>query len=235
MKKTLNLFLIMILAFGSLKADSAVLSNSEVRSIIAKQVAVHYEKYTDAQLNVQVAGLPFKDLVLPEGKVSFEITPSANKFMPRALEKISVYVDGKFIKNFNAPVIIKAYQDVLVASCFINRDQSITSNVVTIKKIEVSNVIGYQLKADALGKEILAKKAFMEGEIIDKRFVKSKPDIMRNSVVTVLFNSSNLTITTEATALSDGSIGDNICALSKSYNRIYTGKIIGENKVLVKI
>ncbi len=235
MKKTLQLILIMILAFSSLKANSAVLSDSFVKSQVAKQVTEHYEKYTDAQLEVEVAGLPFKDLIIPEGKVSFVVQPSAEKFMPRALEKVSVYVNGKYVKTFNAPVVIKAYQSVLVASCFINREETITPNVVKVKKIEVSNTIGYQLKPEALSKPILAKKAFMEGEIIDKRFVKTRPDVLRNAIVTVLFNTSNLTISTEATALSDGVIGDSICTMSKSYNKIYTGKIIGENKVLVKI
>lgn len=235
MKNSLKIFLIMILAFSSIKANAAVYSDVQIKNIVAKQVAAYYEKYTDAELKVEVVGLPFKDMSLPEGKATFVLVPTSERFMPRSLEKVSVSVNGKHVKNINVPVVIKAYQNVLVASCFINREEVITPQVVKVKKIEVSNTIGYQLKADALNKEILAKKAFMEGEIIDKRFVKSRPDVMRNAVVTVLFNTNNLTVSTEATALSDGVVGDNICTMSKSYNRIYTGRIVGENKVLVKL
>lgn len=233
-KKT-ALILIMIFAFAPLKAQSAVMGTPEVKALIERQVLQNYKNYTDAQLDVTVLALPFKELLLPNGKVSFDVKPSMDKFMARDLEKVSVFVNGNLIRTFNAPVVVKAYQDVLVASGFINRDKEINANVVTVKRMEVSNTMGYPLKAESLGKDIITKKAFREGEIIDKRFVKLRPDVIRNAVVTVTFNSNDLNITTDATALSDGTIGDSICIMSKAYNKVYTGKITGENKVLVKI
>ena len=236
MKKIINLTLILILALSSLKANSAtIMSDGEVRSVIAKQVNEQYKQYTDAQLNVAVVALPFQELTLPDGKINFVIESTANKFMARDLEKVSVYVNNKFIKTFNAPVVVKAYENVLVASCFINIETPLTSENVIVKKLEISHTFGYQLKQESLNKEILAKKAFREGEMIDKRFVKLKPDVVRNANVNVVFNTNNLSISTEATALSNGMVGDNICIMNKNYNKIYTGKIVGENKVLVKI
>jgi len=225
----------MILTFSSLKVNAAVLSTSEVKNIIIRHVREIYKNYTDAQLDIEVVALPFKDLSLPDGKVSFVVKSSMNKFLARDLEKVDVYVNDKFIKTFNAPVVVKAYEDVLVASDFINIGQQINQNVVSVKKVEISNILEYPLRASSLGKDMLAKKYFREGEVIDKRFVKLRPDILRNSNVTVLFKSSNLTISIDATALSDGIIGDNICLMSKNYNKIYTGKVVGENKVLVEI
>lgn len=235
MKNIFRIILIMILVLSSLKAKAVVISDSELKSIITKQVEQNYKKYTDAQLNVQVVALPFKDLDLPNGKVSFVVKPTMDKFLARDLEKVSVYVNDKFVKTFNAPVVITAWEDVLVASRFINRENQINSQDVVVKKMEISNIIQYPLRANALGKDMLAKKAFREGEIIDQRFVKLRPDILRNSTVTIFFKTNNLTISIDATALSDGVIGDNICLMSKSYNKVYTGKIIGENKVLVEI
>lgn len=236
MKKIINLILILILTLSSLKANATqIMSNSEVKSIIAKQVTEQYKKYTDAQLNIEVIALPFQDLSLPNGKINFIIEGSTDKFMPRDLEKVTVYVDNQFVKTFNAPIVAKAYEDVLVASCFINIEKPLSTDNVVVKRLEVSNTLEYQLRPEILNKEILAKKAFRDGEIIDKRFVKFKPDVSRNSNVTVLFNTNNLSISTEATALSNGVIGDNICIMNKNYNKVYTGKIVAENKVLVKI
>ena len=235
MKKIFGLALIMVLTFSSLKAQSTVLSNTEVRNLVAKQVAERYKDYTDAQVSIEVVGLPFKDLYVPEGTVSFEVKSPTDKFMARELEKVNVYVNGKFVKTFNAPIVARAYQNVLVASCFINRENQINSNVVTVKKMEISNTLQFPLKEKDLGKDILAKKAFREGEVIDKRFVKMRPEVLRNANVTVFFQSNDLTISIEGTALSDGAKGDNICIMNKNYNKVYTGQIIGENKVLVKI
>lgn len=235
MKKIFRLVLVMILAFSSLKVKAAIITESEVKTAIVKQVAENYRKYTNAQLDIEVVALPFKDLSVPDGKISFSITPTMDKFMARDLEKVSIYVNDKFVKTFNAPVVVKAYESVLVASCFINREEQINPNVATVKKVEISNTLQYPLRADALGKDILAKKAFREGEIIDKRFVKLRPDVLRNSTVTLIFNTNNLTVSIEAIALSDGIVGENICLMNKNYNRTYRGKVIGENRVLVKI
>lgn len=235
MKNLFRLLLITVLTFSALKVNAAILSNSEVRNIISKQVKENYKNYTDAQLEVEVVALPFKDLDVPDGNVSFTVKPSMNKFLARDLEKVYVYVNDKFIKTFNAPVVVKAYESVLVASEFINIGQPINPNVVSVKKLEISNILEYPLRAESLGKEMLAKKAFREGEILDKRFVKLRPDILRNSTVTVVFKTNNLTVSIDAKALSDGVIGESICLMSKDYNRVYTGKVIGENKVLVEI
>ena len=235
MKRVFKIALMIVIALSSLKADAAIYSDSQIKSIIAKQVLENYKEYTDAELSVNVVTLPFKDLELPNGKVSFIVTPSMDRFLARDLEKVSVYVNDKFVESFNAPVVVKAYQDVLVASRFINIGQQINASAVTVKRLEISNKLGYQLSPDSLGKEILAKKAFREGEIVDKRFVKQRPEIVRNSSVTVFFNTNNLTISTEAISLSDGTIGDTVCLMNKNYNRTYKGKVIGENKVLVKI
>lgn len=236
MKKTFGLIILIIfMVFSQLKANAVIMSDFEVKEVIAAQVLDVYKNYTDAQLSVEVVTLPFKDLSLPEGTVNFRIESAYNKFMPRDLEKVSVYVNNKLIKIFNAPIVVKAWDNVLVASSFINIGQKINPNVVTIKKLEISNILQYPLRAEALTTEIMAKKAFREGEIIDKRFVKLRPEIVRNANVTVFFNIDNLTVSTEATALSDGTTGDNICLINKIYNKVYTGRVIGENKVLVKL
>lgn len=236
MKRILQISLITtILVLSAIKTNAAVLTGNEVRHMISAQVEKNHQQYTDAELKAEVVALPFKDLEVPNGNISMTVQSSADKFLARDLAKVYVYVNGNMVKSFNAPIVVKAYKNVLVSTGFINRENAITPSNVTIKKIEVSNTIQYPLEATALGKDILAKKAFRDGEIIDKRFVKLRPDVLRNSTVTVVFNTNNLSISIEAIALSDGVIGDNICTMNKNYNKVYTGKVIGENKVLVKI
>ena len=86
-----------------------------------------------------------------------------------------------------------------------------------------------------LGKDIISKKLFRDGEIIDKRFVKLRPDVMKNNVVTAYFSSNNVTVEIDAVAMSSGMKGDYIGVSSKQYGKVYTGKIIGENKVLIEL
>lgn len=94
----------------------------------------------------------------------------------------------------------------------------------------------YVLGERALSKEMSAKKAFQKGEIIDKRFVKMRPDVVRNNDVRIFFVSNgDVMVSVDGTAMSDGMLGDYIDVENKNYKKTYNGKVIGENKVLVNI
>lgn len=235
MKKLFSITIIMLLTLSALKTQARVFSADEVKANIQEQVIQGCKKYTDAELSAKVIALPFSILQLPDGNVTFEASSIADRFMPRDLKKVTVKVDGNVVKTFNAPVEIKAYKEVLVATDFIEREKTITSSCAVSKKVEISSKLEYVLPASMLGKEIIAKKNFTQGEIIDKRFVKLKPDVQKNSTVTATFNNSSIAVTIDATALSDGMVGDYIGIENKNYKKIYTGKIVGENRVLIEI
>ena len=94
----------------------------------------------------------------------------------------------------------------------------------------------YVLDEKMLDKEITTRKIFQKGEIIDKRFVRMRPDVARNSDVRIFFVSKgSVMITIDGTALSDGMLGDYINVENRNYKKVYNGKIIGENRVLVNI
>lgn len=234
MKKIFGLTLI-ILALGALKVQAQVLSANEVKTEICKQVVETNKKYTDASLTANVIALPFASLALPDGNVRFEVSSNLNKFMARDLKKVNIYVNDKFARTFNAPVDVKAYKEVLVAREFIQRDKALTASLVITKKMEVANNLEYTLTSDMLNNEIITKKTFREGEIIDKRFVKLKPVVQRNDDVKACVSMNNLQIEFEATALADGMMGDYINIENRTLKKIYRGKVIGENKILIEM
>jgi len=235
MKKIINLSLITILTLSALTVQARTYSADEIKVEISKSVVEHDSKYTDASLVATVVALPFMSLALPEGKVSFKTSSCLDKFMPRSLKKVDVYVNDNFVKTFNAPVDIKAYKDVLVAATNIDREKLITKSIVNVKNMEVSNSLEYVLTENMIEKEIITKKMYREGEILDKRLVKLRPDVQRCTPVTAYMTVNNLMISIEATALAEGMMGEYIGVENKGYKRVYTGKIIGENKVLIEM
>lgn len=236
MKKLLNIALIMIiLASGALQTKAQTLSADKVKNIIENKTAEQCSEQTGAKIEVRVIALPFRELNLPDGKVDFVIKSSSKQFLPRDLKRVSVYVNNNLKETFNAPVEIKAYKEVLVATELINRDRSINSSCAILKKMQVAENLQYALDKSMLDKDIMAKKNFSEGEVIDARYVKMRPDVERNSDVTAYFRANNLLITINAVAMSDGMLGDYIGIRNQDYKKVYRGKIIGENKVLIEI
>lgn len=234
MKKLITTALIMIVTAVCVNAQTV--TSAEVKSQVAKQLQNGYEKMVKADVEVKITATPFASIQLPDGKVTYKIVQGADKIIPRDIKRVDVYVNNAFVRTLNLPTQTIVYKDVLVAADYINREQAITKESTVVKRIDVSQKIDYVLSDKVLSKEMSAKKAFQKGEIIDKRFVKMKPDVERNMGVRIFFVSNGaVMITIDGTALADGMTGDYINVENKNYKKVYTGKVIGENRVLVHI
>ena len=221
---------------STLGANAQVLTSADVKTSVAKVLENKYKNMTDGDVEVKVSATQFAQLQLPDGKVSYKVVQGGDKIVPRDIKRVDVYVNDAFVRTLNLPVQTVVYKEVLVASDFINREQAVTKDCTELKKVDVSLKMDYVLSEKMLEKEITTKKAFYKGEIIDKRFVKMRPDVARNGDVRIFFVSNgSVMISIDGTAMADGITGDYVNVENKNYKKVYNGKVIGENKVLVNI
>lgn len=227
---------VLILIISNLGVNAQMVSSSDVKTSVAKILETNYNKMTNGDVEVKVSATPFAQLQLPDGKVSYKVVSGGDKILPRDIKRVDVYVNNAFVKTLNLPVQTIVYKDVLVASDFINREQAVTNECTTVKRMDVSMKMDYVLDSKMLAKEMTTKKAFQKGEVIDKRFVKMRPDVQRNGEVRIFFVSNgDVMVTIDGTAMADGMTGDYINVENKNYKKVYNGKVIGENRVLVAI
>ena len=235
-KFNLTIIFALLLLFIIPSAQAQIIPSSKVKVDVARLFENNYKKITDGDVQVKITATPFADLQLPDGKITYKVAPGSDKILPRDVKRVDVYVNGAYVRTLNLPAQTAVYKDVLVASEQINREQTLTKSCTEIKKVDVANRADYVLEGSMLDKEITTKKIFLKGEIIDKRFVKMKPDVARNADVRVFFVSNgSVMISIDGTAMSDGMLGDYINVENKNYKKVYNGKIIGENRVLVNI
>ena len=233
-KRFLTTALIMIISV--LGANAQTVTSAEIKSQISKQMVASYKKMTTGDVEVKIPATPFASLELPDGKITYKITQGGDRIVPRDIKRVEVYVNDAFVRTLNLPAQTAVYKDVLVASDYINREQAITKDATEVKRIDVSYKSDYVLTDKSLSKEMSAKKAFQKGEIIDKRFVKMKPDVARNGDVRIFFVSNGaVMITIDGISKADGMMGDYVDVENRNYKKVYTGKVIGENRVLVNI
>ena len=226
----------LILIISNLGVNAQMVSSTDVKTSVAKILETNYNKMTNGEVEVKVSATPFAQLQLPDGKVSYKVVSGGDKILPRDIKRIDVYVNNAFVKTLNLPVQTIVYKDVLVASDFINREQAVTNECTTVKRMDVSMKMDYVLDSKMFSKEMTTKKTFQKGEVIDKRFVKMRPDVQRNGEVRIFFVSNgDVMVTIDGTAMADGMTGDYINVENKNYKKIYNGKVIGENRVLVAI
>ena len=234
---TMKIFtLSLLMFFTALNANAQVITSAQVKTDVAKLFENNYKKITDGEVEVKITGTQFSELQLPDGKITYKITGGGDKILPRDVKRVDILVDGNIIRTLNLPAQTSVYKEVLVAKDFIDREQTLSKETTVVKKMDVAMRANYVLDESMLSKEITTRKIFQKGEIIDKRFVKMRPDVARNSDVRIFFVSKgSVMITIDGKAMSDGMLGDYINVENRNYKRVYNGKIIGENRILVNI
>lgn len=213
------------------------LTADKFKTIVAEQAKKDLQKFNLDDCVVTVGHLPVQSFPLPDGKVTVEIVSNGYQSLTaKEFKKVNIKVNGVYARTYYVPIETQAYKYVAVAKEMIQRDKIIPLQAVEFKKMDVIGNLNNTVSLDDIAKEIVATKAFFPGNMITKRYTMSKPDIVKNAMVTVKFTTgADLTICVEGIALTQGNKGDTIQVKNKRFNKIYTGEVTGINQVLVQI
>lgn len=237
MKKFFSTLLIstMILGTGT-SCFAQTLSAEALKSLVAQQIKSDMKRYELDEIEVNVSNPAVQSFTLPDGKVSVTVTSNSNGLNPREYKKVNICVNKKIVQTAFVQAEVKAYKTVAVAREMIARDKAIPCQAVEMKKTDVLKYINETMTLDDLSKGLLAKKVFYPGEVLSRKYTASRPDVLKDAMVSVNFKTdNNLIIAVEGIALNQGNVGDTIRVKNKRLNRIYTGTIVGENRVLIQI
>lgn len=236
MKKLITISLIILLNCICSKTYAQVILTKDLAKIIENKQIQELQEQGYKDIEVSVINIPIEKLTIPDGEVSVKINSNASEFTSREYKKIDILVNSKYARSIGVPIGIKIYKNVLVAKDTIMRDGSLNSGNLTTKREDILTLTQQTLDEKDLATDFVSLRMYKAGDIIDKRFTKSKPDIVKNAIVTVIFKTGDdMNITVEGIALTDGKIGNYIAIQNKNYKKTYTGKVIGTNKVLVQI
>lgn len=237
MKKFIKTLLILSLLTGITQTCIAqTLSADQFKAIVCAQAKKDLQKYDIDECEVTVGHLPVQSFTLPDGKVTVELVSNGYSMTAKEFKKVNIKVNGVYARTYYVPLETKAYKYTAVAKEVIQRDKIIPLQAVEFKKIDVMGNLNNTVSANDIAKELVATKVFYPGNMITKRYTVSKPDVVKNAMVTVNFRTgSDLNIAVDGIALMQGNIGDTIQVKNKRFNKIYTGEVTGINQVLVQI
>ncbi len=214
------------------------LSEEEFRAAIIEKITKQAQKQVDSlgggEVKVRILNMPQGEITTKD-KIEIKVESNTNGFLSRDIKRVSVY-DGKtFIKSFPISVNTLVYKEVLCATNPIVREQAISISNSGVQKMQIGQYLGQTIDKYPKG-ELVATRNIPKGSPILKNYVKSKPDVLKDSTINIIFKSNdNLKITVDGKALKEGSIGDNIQVKSLKYNKIYQATVSNKNEVTVKI
>ena len=243
MKKLTKILLINLIMTAAIsvgiaqKCAAQTLSAEIFKALVAAQAKKDLEKYDLDECEVTVGHLPIQSFNLPDGKVTVELVSNGyNSLTAKEFKKVNIRVNNAYARTYYVPLETKAYKYVAVAKEVIQRDKIIPLQAVEFKKVDIMGNLDNTVSASDIAKELVATRMFYPGNLITKRYTMSKPDVVKNAMVTVNFRTgADLNVSIEGVALMQGNIGDTIQVKNKRFNKIYTGEVTGVNQVLVQI
>ena len=172
-------------------------------------------------------------VLLPYDNTDVKITCDNDHITNRIILNISFLKNNNVIKRVNATVFFKIYKKVVVAKNDIKPRQILTSDYLELKEVPIKN---FNLRYITDINSIIGKQStrfIKKGNIITSNMVKIPPTVKRGSLVKVIATDGNIVISTIGKALDSGIINTPIRVMNLNSGKIFIGKIIAPNEVIV--
>ena len=215
--------------FTMISVESITMTGDEILQT-AKEYVISKLAYSEGNEEIVVeAEKPPNDIMLPLGGGIMRIAVSQvneNKSSGRVQIVVRIYLDEKQYHKIPMYFTIRRYEDIVVASRKINRNDILTANDICIKRIETTNMPGFTTIDSVeplLGKRILY--TIPVGKPITQNMVDDPAVIKKGEIVKILVKIGNLSILTKGVAKEDGYRGRAIKVMNLDTKKELYGEV----------
>jgi len=234
-----RLFLTALILFGFAgNCYSAVIESGVIKEQIKKDLLQKISSEIPGKVEIKINRLPFRSVNIPDDKdIKINTDINLRHFSSSKFVRVKISADNKSVKTFGVPVKIRVRDRVRVARNHIDSGKILKRADFAFEERDITfdfkNVT--RKNYTVIGK--ITKKNFKPGDIIDKRFLRTRPVILKNTPIYLIFKSKNsrISVSVPGEAKQDGNVGDYIRVLNKKYKKFYVGQITGRNTVLIDL
>jgi len=238
-KRVKFLTIIWILSFlvGDLYADmstgkpqfSIIEATDEIKQFVYSRLSEQYNGEIVAELLQKDSGIQLKNCNIPLDYSMPEHTLLGN----RITIKVSCY--GNNVWSVYVPVNIKVYQSVVTTNRPMSRDEIITAEAVSVKKIDITSLNqGFFTDSMMVIGNVMRFPA-KAGNILTPQSITKQKLVKRGDRVNISLEDPELIVYMQGESLEDGGVGDKIKIKNISSKRIVEATIIAPGKVQVHI
>jgi len=170
----------------------------------------------------------YRDLELPLGKVSLEMTHDSPKlFRGRAQVSVRILINGEFYTMQPLWFKLSGKRFACVAKTNIDRMQNISFDMVSSKLVDISALSANPIQCRNEMGNTVATQNITSGSILTGNNTQHSQMVLQGQDVNVSSRSGAITISIIATALQNGKKGDLIKLKNKHSKRVFLGEITG--------
>ncbi len=227
--------LTLLLVFYLIPAQTLAAETQALEDIInaAKTFMLNEYDDTNQDINIMVGSLDrrlrLKRCELPLEAYRPGYPPRGGKCM------VGVRCNGSTPWSIYVPITIQHYKSVAVLSQSIGRNQVLSHDNITFKKVDVNRLnAGYFESIQQLEGKISSRTLPAE-TILTHQLIRVEQAIRPGQNVTLVARNSVIEVRAEGQAMSRGAIGDRIKVKNLKTNRIIEGTILNKDLINVNL
>ncbi|MGC8902844.1 MAG: flagellar basal body P-ring formation chaperone FlgA [Fervidobacterium sp.] len=201
---------------------SKTLNSENLYDTILNELKRYYPEETKFDLKSQSGALLSHDDYIMSIQISNKLSPFV---------KVTLRKSGKLVGFISLQYEAQLLRKVAVAKRKINREE-----IIGVSDVEFVEQNIYALNKVPLLEEdlpVMADKIFQKGEIIDSRYVKDVPLIVKGQTVKAISIVSGITVSTLAQALENGYVGSVISVKNTDNGSIIKGTVREDGTIMV--
>jgi flagella basal body P-ring formation protein FlgA len=222
---------------GAKRTKATTLHLEVTREMVAEELRSFIQTampWNPSETEIEVEP-PTQSFVVPDGDLSFAWRPNPQyKYLGDGSFRCEVTVDGKVRKTLLCKARIESFSDVLVARNEISRGKLIVPGDLTVEKRAMSGMRGEicQDLSEAVG--MIAKNAFLPGEVLPVSGVEKPIIIKRGQKVVTELQDGALFVRGDAVANQDAAQGETIPCINPSSKEIFMGTVRADGVIVVR-
>lgn len=217
----------------TISRDAITIGPEKIQKIIDEFIAENLHNLPRGTVSFVARTFP-EPFHLPNGKLSYQVTPSNPSIAKSTGMNIIFKIDGLVKKNIMVRGQIKALARVAVTTMPLRRGDIIQYDQVTLEERDIAKVTSPCFTInDLVGKQ--TNSNLRAHQVIERTAVETAPVIKRGDIVKIRVRSHGMQLSATGIAKSDGKVDDVIRVRNSSSNKTIYCMVSGPGLVEVKI
>ena len=164
------------------------------------------------------------------------VLPSQNRLRTgNQIIKCGIFQQGQLKETLKVRVRIRTFQNVVVNKEKLGRHEILERSKINLSRRETTNILQkvYTTTDELVG--LRTKRIIQPGEIITDKLVEPLPLITIGSEIDIYFQKGSLEIILPGISREDGYLDEEIRVKCSETKKLFKGKIIDSNTVIVKL
>jgi flagella basal body P-ring formation protein FlgA len=215
-------------------ATDAIVVSSEEQSAKGREFLAQNLTWPAADMSYDLDADPPRALTLPAPRQTLEIAPrfpAVPRHKGRVVIELGIAIDGQPLRTVSLTFQVRVWQTVLMTKNFVPRNTTLAAVHVCQRRLEITNLANAPLPAAGNYATWQTRRNLNPGQVLTFQDVEESPDIRRGALVTVVFETTGLRVTSPAKSLDQGKVGEVIRALNLSTNRIIKGRVVDASTI----